>query len=105
MFYSTRRHRHSEISTALASLTDQRLTALLNSAAPLGAGIGGTTWLLDIAGHHVFVKRVAVTDLELLPENIRSTADVFGLPTWSHYGLGSSGGGAWRELECHILTT
>jgi len=49
----------------------------------------------------VFVKRIALTELE----RSRSTADVFGLPAWFHYGVGSAGGGAWRELASHIMTS
>ena len=101
----TRRGRHGQISSALASLSDEQLARLLGSASPLGAGIGGTTWLLEVEGHPVFAKRVALTDLELRPENFRSTGNVFGLPTWSHYGVGSAGGGAWRELAAHALTS
>ncbi|MCU1648772.1 MAG: hypothetical protein JWN03_9047 [Nocardia sp.] len=105
MSVATRRFRHGRVSTALALLSDQRLNTLLNSAVQLGTGIGGTTWLLEIDSHPVFVKRVAVADLELKPENLRSTADLFGLPTWTHYGLGSAAGSAWRELACHIMTS
>ncbi|GAB3578482.1 hypothetical protein GCM10027445_45790 [Amycolatopsis endophytica] len=37
--------------------------------------------------------------------NPRSTADLYGLPTWAHYGVGSAGGGAWRELAAHVMTS
>jgi hypothetical protein len=100
-----RRIRHGQVSTALALLGDRRLEELMDSASFLGAGIGGTTWLLDVEGNPVFVKRVALTDLELRPENSRSTANVFGLPMWWHYGVGSAGGGAWRELAAHVMTS
>jgi hypothetical protein len=30
---------------------------------------------------------------------------MFELPTFCHYGLGSAGGGAWRELAAHAMTT
>ncbi len=56
-----------------------------------------------MAGEPVFVKRVPLTDVELA--HPRSTADLYGLPPWSHYGVGSAGGGAWRELEAHLMTT
>ncbi|MFD4191281.1 BUD32 family EKC/KEOPS complex subunit [Amycolatopsis thermoflava] len=98
-----RRARHARVSASLAQLSDPRLTALLESARPLGAGIGGTTWLADVGGAPVFVKRVPVTEVELARPH--STADHFGLPVWSHYGVGSAGGGAWRELAAHVLTS
>jgi hypothetical protein len=100
-----RRACHGRLSTALALLSDRRLAELMDSAAALGKGIGGTTWLLDVEGTPVFVKRIALTDLELRPSNLRSTANVFGLPVWFHYGLGSAGGGAWRELAAHVMTS
>jgi hypothetical protein len=95
----TRLARHDKIAAALAEAPND----LLASARPLGAGIGGSTWLLHVNGEPVFVKRVALTDVELRHE--RSTADLFGLPPWSHYGVGSAGGGAWRELEVHRAAT
>ncbi|GAA3630440.1 hypothetical protein GCM10022223_55200 [Kineosporia mesophila] len=46
-----------------------------------------------------------MTDLELLPENVRSTANLFDLPMYYQYGIGSAGFGAWRELAAHIIST
>ncbi|MFC4852844.1 hypothetical protein [Actinophytocola glycyrrhizae] len=73
----------------------------------MGSGIGGTSALLDVGGTPVFVKRVPLTDLERQPENVRSTANLFGLPAFCHYGVGAGapGFGAWRELAVHIMTT
>jgi hypothetical protein len=105
MSLEARRARHGRVSTTLALLSDRRLGDLMDSASPLGEGIGGTTWLLEVDGGPVFVKRVALTDLERRPENSRSTANLFGLPAWSHYGVGSAGGGAWRELAAHAMTS
>jgi hypothetical protein len=85
--------------------SDRELRELVDAAAPLGSGIGGTSALLDVAGTPVFVKRVPLTDLERLPENARSTANMFGLPTFCQYGIGGPGFGAWRELAVHTMTT
>ncbi|MGW5719865.1 hypothetical protein ACWEVP_27125 [Amycolatopsis sp. NPDC003865] len=95
----TRLDRHAKITAALAEAPDE----LLDSARPLGTGIGGSTWLLEVAGEPVFVKRVALTEVELRHDG--STADLYGLPPWSHYGVGSAGGGAWRELRAHLAAT
>ncbi|GHF11236.1 hypothetical protein GCM10017786_51210 [Amycolatopsis deserti] len=100
---AARRARHGRVSAALSQLSASSLAALLAAARPLGTGIGGTTWLADVEGVPVFVKRVPVTEVELA--HPRSTADLFGLPVWSHYGVGSPGGGAWRELAAHVLTS
>ena len=99
---------HGAVSTALSLCSDRRLRELVDAATPVGSGIGGQTLLLEVEGTPVFVKQVRLTDLELQPENVRSTADLFGLPIFCHYGVGTIGGpgfGAWRELAAQIMTT
>ncbi|MFJ8934786.1 protein kinase family protein [Streptomyces sp. NPDC102365] len=96
---------HGAVSTALALHSDRVLQDLLDAAGTTGAGIGGRTTLLDVGGARVFVKRVPLTDLELRPGNIRSTANLFELPLFSQYGVGGPGFGAWRELAVHTMTT
>ena len=101
---------YGAVSTSLALTSDQRLRELLDAATPVGAGIGGRSALLEVAGTPVFVKQVPLTDRELLPGSARSTANVFGLPTFCQYGMGRSGigspgFGAWRELAVHTMTT
>lgn len=86
-------------------LSDRRLEDAVSAAPGLGSGIGGRSAELEVAGIRVFVKRVPLTDLELQAEHVRSTANVFDLPLFYQYGVGSAGFGAWRELAAHILTT
>jgi hypothetical protein len=96
------------VSTALARIGDERLGRLVGQAAPLGSGIGGATSLLYVGDVPVFVKRVPLTDLERLPRNVMSTANLFGLPAFCHYGIasvGSPGFGAWRELAANNMVT
>lgn len=103
-----RLHVHGAVSTALALYSDHALRELVDAAAPLGVGIGGKSALLEIAETPVFVKRVPLTDLERQPEHVRSTANLFELPVFYHYGVGLIGGvgfGAWRELAVHTMTT
>jgi hypothetical protein len=78
---------------------------MVNEATPIGSGIGGKSALLEVAGTPVFVKRVPLTDLERQPDIVRSTANVFELPSFCHYGIGGPGFGAWRELAVHTMTT
>jgi hypothetical protein len=92
-------------STALALLSNRQLGRLLDATPLLGHGIGGTSALLDIDGTPVFAKRIPLTDLERRAENVMSTANVFELPPYCHYGVGSAGGGVWRELAAHTMTT
>jgi hypothetical protein len=53
----------------------------------------------------VFVKRIPLTDLERHPDNVMSTANLFRLPPFYQYGIGSTGFGVWRELAAHAMTT
>ncbi|WP_406454800.1 protein kinase family protein [Streptomyces sp. NBC_00876] len=96
---------YGRLATRLSLMSDRRLGEAVAAATPLGAGIGGRPAELDVDGTRVFVKRVPLTDLELRPENVRSTANLFGLPTFYQYGVGSAGFGAWRELAAHTITT
>ncbi|MGW2649686.1 protein kinase family protein [Streptomyces sp. NPDC001393] len=103
--YSARLAAYGSVGTRLSLLSDRRLGEAVAAADPLGSGIGGRSAELDIDGTQVFVKRVPLTDSELLPENARSTANLFGLPLFYQYGVGSAGFGAWRELAVHVMTT
>lgn len=99
---------HDAVSAALSRTGDTALRELLDAATPIGSGIGGATRLLDVEGTPVFVKHVRLTDLERRPEHVGSTANLFDLPGFCHFGVGTIGGpgfGAWRELAVHTLTT
>ncbi|MGW1207306.1 hypothetical protein [Streptomyces cyaneofuscatus] len=68
--------------------------------------MGGRSALLKVDGRPVFVKEVPLTERERLPEHTRSTANLFGIPAFCQYGVGSgSGFGAWREVGVHTMTT
>jgi hypothetical protein len=97
--------RYGVTSTALALLSNRQLGRVLDAQPLLGRGIGGTSTLLDIDGTPVFAKRVQLTDLERRAENVMSTANLFELPPYCHYGVGSAGGGVWREVAAHTMTT
>lgn len=105
MNISTRIATYGAMATELALLSDQRLLKLLETATPMGTSIGGTTLLLKIGGTSIFVKKIRITDIERFPQNIMSTANLFNLPEYYQYGLGSAGFGVWRELAVHTITT
>jgi hypothetical protein len=102
---SARMSAYATVSSHLALLSDVALERVVDQAPRVRSGMGGTSVTLDVAGVRVFVKQVPVTELELLPGSVRSTANLFGLPGFYQYGLGSAGFGAWRELAAHIMTT
>ena len=105
----SRRIGYGAISSELAFLSDVRLNALLSKATQCEHSIGVTTMLLELCGRKVFVKKIRLTDTERLPQNQMSTANLFDLPTFCQYGIGtdvgSPGFGVWRELASQILTT
>ena len=108
MSRSARLAAHSAVSTSLALRSDRAPYELLETAEPMGSGIGGKSALLKVAGTPVFVKRVPLTDLEQQPDHVRSTANLFDLPAFCHFGvgtIGSPGFGVWRELAVHTMTT
>jgi hypothetical protein len=96
-------NRHGSLSRRLSLLSDRRLGDLVASATAHRSGIGGRSGSLELDGTRVFVKRVPLTDLE--SRHARTTANLFRLPLFYQYGVGSSGFGAWRELAAHTMTT
>jgi hypothetical protein len=97
--------RHRAASDHLAGLDDRALAALLDAATPGGVGIGGATATLEVAGARVFAKAVPLTDRERSPARVGSTRNLFDLPGYYQYGLGSAGFGTWREIAVHERTT
>ncbi|MEV7344160.1 protein kinase family protein [Streptomyces sp. NPDC093544] len=96
---------YASVGARLSLLSDRRLADAVTAAKSLGSGIGGRSAEMEVDGIRVFVKRVPLTDIELQPEHVRSTANLFELPLFYQYGVGSAGFGAWRELAAHIMTT
>ncbi|MFE9207453.1 serine/threonine protein phosphatase [Micromonospora sp. NPDC007230] len=105
MSHATRMARYGTVSTALALLSDRRLRRLVDEAPVVGSGIGGAAALLELDDVPVFVKRIPLTDRERRPDAVMSTANLFGLPAFCQYGVGSPGFGAWRELVANTMTT
>ncbi|HEY4002411.1 MAG TPA: protein kinase family protein [Candidatus Xenobia bacterium] len=86
----------------LQALDDKALARLVHDAPTLRRGIGGSGAVLEVAGSLVYVKRLPLTDIEY---EQRSTANLFDLPPCCHYGVGSPGYNAWRELDAHAMTS
>lgn len=105
MSHKERLGRYTDVSTALALRSDQELADWVRRGHILGRGIGGTSLSLDIVDTPVFAKQVPLTDTERRADHVRSTANLFGLPAFCQYGVGSPGFGAWRELAAHTMAT
>lgn len=93
--------RHQGISTELLGLGDEELLRWLSASRLQDRSHAALS--LPASGAKVFVKLLPLTALELQPEHRHSTANVFGLPTYYQYRLGSCGFGAWRELDVHRI--
>ena len=74
----------------------QLLKALTERSYTQGWGLNQT---LEIDQKPVFVKRIPLTEREYLQGF--NTQNLYRLPMYYHYGIGSAGFGAFRELICH----
>lgn len=103
--HAARVQRHSEVSSFFAGLDDETLAGLLQRASAGNEGFGGRTTQLAVGQVRVFCKLIPLTTLEAQPGNYKSTANLFQLPSYYQYGIGSVGFGAWRELAAHVLAS
>lgn len=103
--HAARIRRHTEVGSFLAGLDDEALVGLLQKANAGTEGFGGRTTQLAVSEARVFCKLIPLTTLEAQPENYKSTANLFQLPSYYQYGIGSVGFGAWRELAAHELAS
>ncbi|MBA3602373.1 MAG: protein kinase family protein [Parachlamydiaceae bacterium] len=87
----------------LSHLTDENLSELLTTATPLGSGIGGEVLSMEVEGVPLFVKKIRLTPIE--QQHLGSTLNLFELPSYYQYGVGSMGFGVWREISAHEMTT
>ncbi len=95
---------YEAVSKHLKSLSEEQLSQILKTAKPLYSNYA-TTFKTVIGQTTVFIKKIPLTDLENTLENHHSTVNLFELPTYYQYGVGSAGFSAWRELQAHITTT
>lgn len=93
------------MSAFLAGLDDESLADLIHTSSAGHEGFGGRTAQLAVGDVRVFCKLIPLTKLEAQPENHKSTANLFQLPSYYQYGIGSVGFGAWRELAAHTLAS
>lgn len=96
-----RYQRHERCAAHLEGASDEQLLELLADSRLVEVGHAAID-LPESAGM-LFVKLVSITALELAPQNRHTTANVFRLPAYYQYRIGSYGLGAWRELEIHRL--
>lgn len=96
-----RQHSYYRLNSQLSELSHSKLLRQVK-ASPFTTG-WGINHSFDWMNHKIFVKRIPLTTREY--EQSFSTKNFFRLPNYYHYGVGSAGFGAFRELICHIKTT
>lgn len=90
-----------QLSSQLVQLDNEQLCSLFDDSV-LDMG-WGRHQSVKIGGTDIFLKRIPVTDVEYV--HMFSTKNLYNLPTYYHYGIGSMGTGVFRELLAHIKTT
>ncbi len=100
---AVRHSRYERAATFLAARTDIELAALVDGGRAGEVGVGGGAATLDVSGVPVFAKRVPLTDQELAHPH--GTANLFALPLFCQYGIGTPSFSGWRELAANRLIT
>ena len=100
--FAQRIARHREIEAAIEGLRDGELLCRLSDS-PRLVEHGTASVCLPGSDATVFVKLLPLTDLELQPRHLRSTANLFDLPNYYHYRHVGCGFGTWRELAAHEI--
>ncbi len=96
-----RRERYFKRSTDLAQIDTPTLLSHLRWRK--GSRVWGGNQVLELAGTRFFVKKLPITDREY--DNAFSTRNLYQLPTYYNYGVGSVGFSPFREISAHIKTT
>jgi hypothetical protein len=94
---------HRRVSASLGFRSDDELATLVGTGRVISVGVGGGSELVDVDGVRVFTKRIPLADRE--EANPGSTANLFDLPMFCHYGIGGPGFNAWRELAANFIVT
>jgi len=98
---NARRARYFALSSQIAHIDTAQLRSMFEGTETRRGW--GRNHTLAIGRSKVFVKRLPVTDLEY--EKMFSTKNLYDLPTYYNYGVGSAGFGVFRELVANIKTT
>jgi serine/threonine protein kinase len=96
-----RTNKYFKLSSQIAQLDNAQLRAILEDCES-SAGWGKNHTIM-LGESQVFVKRLPLTNIEY--DSQFSTKNLYDLPTYYNYGVGSAGFGVFRELITHIKTT
>jgi len=90
----------------LTSLENEDLLKLLQHATQMWSKWGtaaSTNIVIEKREIPIFIKTIPLTEKEAHSE--RSTENLFDLPLYYQYGVGSAGFGVWRELSAYLMGT
>lgn len=103
MNVSDRIQKYYDLNTTLSYISNEKLTELINKDTKDDRRGVGFTRIIEVKETKVFVKTVPLTDLEYA--NPFDSSNLFDLPSYYNYGVGSAGINCYRELLMHIKTT
>ena len=93
--------KYYEFNTRLSYLSNTKLLKKISKNLQIGNYGNTSTFSLD--GEKFFCKQIKMTNLEY--QNMFDSGNLFDLPTYYNYAIGSAGINCFRELLAHIKTT
>lgn len=101
-----RRKNYEIVSKHLASIEDEDLSILLQNSTQKHSK-WGKAYSIELETENgkvpIFIKTIPLTEREA--KHVGSTENLFELPLYYHYGVGSAGFGSWRELSGYRIST
>jgi serine/threonine protein kinase len=94
--------KYYNLSKKLNYMSNEKLKTLLQSTISESEGWGENK-IIEIDGIKIFCKKIPVANL--FAKKQFETENLYSLPMYYNYGIGSSGFSPWRELLLHIKTT
>ncbi|VBB18276.1 hypothetical protein YASMINEVIRUS_739 [Yasminevirus sp. GU-2018] len=95
-----------DLKTHLTYLSDKNVVDLLKKAFLTDSNVSkgwGNNIVITVNDHKVFTKSIPVTDIE--HNNQFDSSNLYNLPLYYNYGVGSAGVNCNRELLMHVKTT
>jgi hypothetical protein len=96
----TKINKYNKLNTELSYLSNDKINNLITETKTKAWGI---TQIIKINKQNIFLKIIPLA--KLFYENKFDTSNIYKLPAYYNYGMGSAGCNPWRELLLHIKTT
>lgn len=100
--HTNRINKYYQINTKLSYVTDARMQKYLSTGSAKINGLRSNI-IFELDNDKIFCKKIRITKLE--HDNMMNTSNMFDLPLYYNYGVGSEGINCFRELLVHIKTT